>query len=95
MRGFYSITSSTRASSVGGIVNPSALAVLRLMISSAFVCWTGGSRPIYHPGECGWYRGGVSRSSSVALDQIATATGAPQHQLTAAAAGINRHQSES
>src|SRR5262245_23573368 len=40
----YSITSSARASSVGGTVRPSALAVLRLMISSTFVdCWTGRS----------------------------------------------------
>ena len=40
----YSITSSARASSVGGMVSPSALAVLRLMISSTLVdCWTGRS----------------------------------------------------
>jgi len=40
----YSITSSARAMSVGGTVRPSALAVLRLMISSARVtCWTGRS----------------------------------------------------
>jgi hypothetical protein len=32
--GVYSITSSARASSVGGIVRPSALAALRLMTSS-------------------------------------------------------------
>jgi CO/xanthine dehydrogenase Mo-binding subunit len=32
----YSITSSARASSVGGMVRPSALAVLRLMRSSSF-----------------------------------------------------------
>src|ERR1700741_2309082 len=38
----HSITSSARASSVGGTVRPSALAVLRLMISSYFVgCCTG------------------------------------------------------
>src|SRR5215470_18772340 len=37
-----SITSSARASSVGGISRPSASAVLRLMNSSIFVdCWTG------------------------------------------------------
>ena len=40
----YSITSSARASSVGGTVRPSALAVLRLMTSSIFVgCSTGSS----------------------------------------------------
>src|SRR5262249_52410513 len=40
----HSITSSARASSVGGTVRPSALAVLRLMISSTFVdCCTGKS----------------------------------------------------
>src|ERR1700758_3878544 len=40
----YSITSSARASRVGGTVRPSALAVLRLMINSSFVaCWTGRS----------------------------------------------------
>jgi len=40
----YSITSSARASSVGGTVSPSALAVLKLMISSTFTaCWTGRS----------------------------------------------------
>jgi hypothetical protein len=33
----YSVTSSARASSVGGTVRPSALAVLRLMTSSNFV----------------------------------------------------------
>jgi hypothetical protein len=36
-RANYSITSSARASSVGGTVRPSAFAVLRLMISSNFV----------------------------------------------------------
>src|SRR5262245_53810456 len=40
----HSITSSARASSVGGTSRPSALAVLRLMISSTLVtCWTGKS----------------------------------------------------
>src|SRR5262245_30216976 len=40
----HSITSSARASSDGGISMPSALAVLRLMISCIFVaCWTGRS----------------------------------------------------
>src|SRR5947209_14500373 len=40
----YSITSSARASSVGGTSRPSALAVLRLMTSSNFVgCSTGRS----------------------------------------------------
>jgi hypothetical protein len=39
---FYSITSSARASSVGGTVRLSALAVLRLITSSTFVdCCTG------------------------------------------------------
>src|SRR5262249_49573178 len=41
---FHSITSSARASSVGGTRRPRVLAVLRLMISSNFVgCWTGRS----------------------------------------------------
>src|SRR5262249_598499 len=41
---FHSITSSARASSVGGTSRPSALAVLRLMINSTLVaCWTGRS----------------------------------------------------
>jgi hypothetical protein len=40
----YSITSSARASSDGGTVRPSALAVLRLMTNSNLVgCWTGKS----------------------------------------------------
>src|SRR5262245_28526077 len=40
----HSITSSARASRVAGISRPSALAVLRLMISSTLVaCWTGRS----------------------------------------------------
>jgi hypothetical protein len=40
----YSITSSARASSGGGIVRPSAFAVLRLITSSTFVDnWTGRS----------------------------------------------------
>src|SRR5262249_5826498 len=34
---FHSITSSARASSVGGSVRPSVFAVLRLMVSSYFV----------------------------------------------------------
>src|SRR6266403_3543351 len=38
----HSITSSARASNVGGTVRPTALAVLRLMNSSTLVgCWTG------------------------------------------------------
>ena len=38
----YSISSSARPSSGNGIVRPSVLAVLRLMISSTLVsCWTG------------------------------------------------------
>jgi len=41
---FYSITSSARASSVGGISSPSALAVCRLMTNSNLVdCNTGRS----------------------------------------------------
>jgi hypothetical protein len=41
---FYSITSSARVSSVGGIVSPSALAVLRLItISNLAGSWTGRS----------------------------------------------------
>src|SRR3954464_4161748 len=40
----HSITSSARASRVGGTVRPSALAVLRLITSSNLVgCWTGKS----------------------------------------------------
>src|SRR5215831_7736893 len=40
----HSITSSARASSVGGISRLSALAVLRLMTSSNLIgCWTGSS----------------------------------------------------
>src|SRR5262249_49570189 len=40
----HSITSSARASSVGGTSRPSALAVLRLMTNSTLVaCWTGRS----------------------------------------------------
>lgn len=35
----YSITSSARASKVGGMTRPSASALLRLMISSKRVCW--------------------------------------------------------
>ena len=43
-RRYHSITSSARASSVGGTVRPSALAVLRLMTSSNLVgCTTGKS----------------------------------------------------
>ena len=54
----YSITSSAATSSDDGIVRPSALAVLRLMLSSTFVdCWTGKSagfsplrmQPVYTP----------------------------------------------
>src|SRR5262249_19222961 len=41
---FHSITSSARASNVGGRSIPSAFAVFRLMTSSNFVgCWTGRS----------------------------------------------------
>ena len=40
----YLIISSARAKSVGGIVNPSALVVFRLMTSSnLMLCWTGRS----------------------------------------------------
>ena len=40
----HSITSSARAKRVGGIVSPSALAVIRLMTSSTLVlCWIGRS----------------------------------------------------
>src|SRR5262245_21216052 len=41
----HSITSSARASSVGGIVMPSAFAVLRLMTSSNFIGCSTGSSP--------------------------------------------------
>src|SRR5262245_40223956 len=41
---FHSITSSARASSVGGISRPRARAVLRLITNSNLVdCWTGRS----------------------------------------------------
>ena len=43
----HSITSSARARRVGGIVRPSALAVLRLMISSSFVRCSNGSRLVW------------------------------------------------
>jgi hypothetical protein len=40
----YSITSSARASNGSGTVNPSVVAVFKLMNSSALVdCWTGRS----------------------------------------------------
>src|SRR6059058_2490929 len=40
----YSITSSARASNVGGTIKPSALAALRLIVSSYLVgCWIGSS----------------------------------------------------
>src|SRR5262249_928818 len=42
---FHSITSSARASNVGGMAIPTALAVLRLMISSNLVGWTIASSP--------------------------------------------------
>src|SRR5262249_37592934 len=45
----HSITSSVRASSVGGIVNPSALAVLRLMTSSYLVGACTGSSAGFAP----------------------------------------------
>ena len=45
----YSITSSARASSVGGISRPSILAVLRLMISSNFVGCTTGRSAAFSP----------------------------------------------
>jgi len=48
----YSITSSARASSDGGIVSPSALAVLRLMTSSNFVgCWLAVLANVSNPGS--------------------------------------------
>jgi hypothetical protein len=45
LRKDYSITSSVSASSGGGIVRPSALAVLRLIISSNLFVWTTGKSP--------------------------------------------------
>jgi hypothetical protein len=45
----HSITSSARASSVGGTSRPSALAVLRLMISSYFVGACTGRSPGFSP----------------------------------------------
>src|SRR5262249_28269205 len=46
---FHSITSSARASSVGGTSRPSVLAVLRLMISSNLVDWTTGRSAGFSP----------------------------------------------
>jgi hypothetical protein len=43
----HSITSSARASSVGGIITPSALAVLRLMTNSNLVACTTGNSASY------------------------------------------------
>src|SRR6266516_1648834 len=48
----HSITSSARASSVGGISMPSALAVFRLMISSNLVGACNGSSFGFSPLEC-------------------------------------------
>src|SRR5262249_8535591 len=45
----HSITSSARASSVGGTVTPSALAVLRLMINSTLVACRTGRSPGFSP----------------------------------------------
>src|SRR5215467_4887951 len=45
----YGITSSARRSSDGGIVIPSALAVLRLITSSNFVGWVTGMRRAWRP----------------------------------------------
>jgi hypothetical protein len=45
----YSISSSARASSEGGIVIPSALAVLRLMTISKVVGWTTGRSAGFSP----------------------------------------------
>src|SRR5262249_53402037 len=45
----HSITSSARASKVGGMAIPTALAVFRLMISSNLVGWTMGSSPGFSP----------------------------------------------
>src|SRR5262249_20567403 len=46
---FHSITSSARASSVGGTVRPSACAVIRLMTSSNFVACSTGRSPGFAP----------------------------------------------
>jgi hypothetical protein len=46
---FHSITSSARASSVGGTSTPSALAVGRLMTSSNLVGWTTGRSAGFSP----------------------------------------------
>ena len=62
----YWITSSARASTAGGIVRPSALAVLRLITNSNFVgCSTGRSAGFAPLGSCRrrWQRGGQSASS--------------------------------
>src|SRR5262245_8846075 len=45
----HSITSSARASSVGGTSRPSALAVLRLMINSNLVGWVTGRSAGFSP----------------------------------------------
>src|SRR5258708_7102180 len=47
--GNYSITSSARASNVGGMVRPSAFAVLRLTTSSTLLACTIGKSPGFSP----------------------------------------------
>ena len=47
--GRYSITSSAVARSIGGIVKPSALAVLRLTTNSNFVGWITGKSAGFSP----------------------------------------------
>src|SRR5262245_46339190 len=48
-RGHYSITSSARASNIGGIDRPSSFAVFKLMISSILSGWMTGKSAGFSP----------------------------------------------
>jgi len=65
----YSITSSARASSVGGMVRPSALAVLRLITSSYLVGACTGKSAGFSPSEDTI---DVSRRTPVLIEEIRT-----------------------
>src|SRR5271168_2479364 len=80
----YWITSSAVASSVSGMVRPSALAVIVLMISSMFVdCWTGrsaGFSPLYGALEVKHYFTAFSTSLiPVSLFDLKSRFFAPTH----------------
>src|SRR5262249_39904417 len=67
----HSITSSARPSSGSGTVMPSALAVLRLMISSTLVsCWTSGLGTRKNPA-------GIDTDLTVQVDDIASVANQP------------------